>query len=219
VNLIVIFMTCTCIVMHSLFCQLPNFNLFIQHVIYLYGKTPLVNCGPQSILLHIYYHLLQAPFTFRKHYLLTANKHLFPHDTFNPLFSANQWDCPTSLQVGTKYLGCVVCRFHVAAGAGSAPCQKLISNNLQKWFLSPTGRLNFGFITEGKLTAVLMIPSSWGFQLVHQHRTIICWALPGMVCLAHEARAAPFGSMLALGPTPETSKISSMRLPEAKTFP
>jgi hypothetical protein len=29
---------------------------------------------------------------------------------------------------------------------------KSASNNLQKWFLSPTGRLNFGFITEGKLT-------------------------------------------------------------------
>jgi hypothetical protein len=53
VNLIVIVMTCTCIVMHSLFCQLPNCNLFTQHVIYLYGETPLVNCGPQYILLHI----------------------------------------------------------------------------------------------------------------------------------------------------------------------
>jgi hypothetical protein len=62
VNLIVIFMTCTCIVMHSLFCQLPNCNLFTQHVIYLYGETPLVICGPQSILLHLYYHLLQALF-------------------------------------------------------------------------------------------------------------------------------------------------------------
>jgi hypothetical protein len=54
----------------------------------------------------------------------------------------------------------------------SAPCQKPASNNLQKWFLSPTGRLNFDFITEGKLTAVLITPSSWGSQLVRQHRTI-----------------------------------------------
>jgi hypothetical protein len=68
VNLIVIFKTCICIVMHSLFCQLPNYNLFTQHVIYLYGETPLVNCGPRSILLHLYCHLLQALFTFRKHY-------------------------------------------------------------------------------------------------------------------------------------------------------
>jgi hypothetical protein len=62
--------------------------------------------------------------------------------------------------------------FHVAAGAGSAPCQKPVSNNLQKWFLSPTGRLNFGFITEGKLTVVFITPSSWGSQLVRQHRII-----------------------------------------------
>jgi hypothetical protein len=53
VNLIVIFMICTCIAMHSLFCQLSNYNLFTQHIIYLYGETPLVNCGPRSILLHI----------------------------------------------------------------------------------------------------------------------------------------------------------------------
>jgi hypothetical protein len=65
VNLIVILMACTCICLHSLFCQLPNCNLFTQHVIYLYGKTPLVNCGPRSILLHSYYRLLlQALFTF-----------------------------------------------------------------------------------------------------------------------------------------------------------
>jgi hypothetical protein len=51
--------------LHSLFCQLPNCNLFTQHVIYLYGETPLVNYGPRSILLHSYYHLLlQALFTF-----------------------------------------------------------------------------------------------------------------------------------------------------------
>jgi hypothetical protein len=38
-NLIVIFMTCTCIVMYSLFCQFPNCNLFIQHVIPLWRDT------------------------------------------------------------------------------------------------------------------------------------------------------------------------------------
>jgi hypothetical protein len=76
VNLIVIFMKCTCIVMHSLFCQLPSCNLFTWHVIYLYGETPLVKCGPQSIFLHIYYHLLQAPFTFRKYYSFTYYKQI-----------------------------------------------------------------------------------------------------------------------------------------------
>jgi hypothetical protein len=51
--------------MLSLFCQLPNCNLFTQHVIYLYGETPLVNCGTWSffyILITVYY--LLALFTF-----------------------------------------------------------------------------------------------------------------------------------------------------------
>jgi hypothetical protein len=77
--------------MHSFFCQLPNCNLFTQHVIYLYGETPLVNYGPGPffyIYITIYYkhRLLSASII----YLLTANKYHFPHDTFNPLFSANQ---------------------------------------------------------------------------------------------------------------------------------
>jgi hypothetical protein len=47
---------------------MSNCNLFTHHVIYLYGETPLVNCGARSILLYIYYRLviyfLQALFTF-----------------------------------------------------------------------------------------------------------------------------------------------------------
>jgi hypothetical protein len=57
----------------------------------------------------------------------------------------------TSLQVGAKYFGYVVCRFHIAADAGSAPCQKPASINLQKWFLSPTGQLNLGLILRENL--------------------------------------------------------------------
>ena len=44
-------------------CQLPNCNLFTQHVIYLIGETPLVNYGPRSILLHLKYNLLQSLFS------------------------------------------------------------------------------------------------------------------------------------------------------------
>jgi hypothetical protein len=99
VNLIVIFMTCTCIVVHSLFCQLPNCNLFTQHIIYLYGETPLVKCGPWSILLHIYYHLLYTSIIY-----FLANKHLLPHDTFSPLFTANQWDWRPHCKLGQSTL-------------------------------------------------------------------------------------------------------------------
>ena len=45
-------------------CQLPKCNLFTQHAIYLIGETPLVNCGPRSILLHLKYNLLQSLFSF-----------------------------------------------------------------------------------------------------------------------------------------------------------
>jgi hypothetical protein len=99
VNLIVIFMTCTCIALHSLFCQLSNFNLFTQHVIYLYGETPLVNYGPRSIILHIYYRLLSTSIIY-----FLANKHLLPHDTFNPLFIANQWDWQPHCKLGQSTL-------------------------------------------------------------------------------------------------------------------
>jgi hypothetical protein len=71
--------------LHSLFCQLPNCNLITQLVIYLYGETPLVNCGPRSILLHSYYRLLLTSIIY-----FLANKYLLPHDTFNPLFTANR---------------------------------------------------------------------------------------------------------------------------------
>jgi hypothetical protein len=61
-----------------------------------------------------------------------------------------------------KVLGCVVCRFHVAAGAKLRPRQgaiyklygavaKLASINLRKLVLSPTGSINLGFILREDL--------------------------------------------------------------------
>ena len=62
-NLIVDTTTCTCILCTFQYCQLPSCNLFTQHVSYLIGETPLVNCGPRSILLHLKYNLLQSLFS------------------------------------------------------------------------------------------------------------------------------------------------------------
>jgi hypothetical protein len=79
----------------------------------------------------------------------------------------------TSLQVGAKYFCCVVCRFHVAVDAGSAPCQKPASINLQKWFLSPTGRLNLGFTIEGNLllcsSHLSLGVSNWAASTANKH--------------------------------------------------
>jgi hypothetical protein len=38
-----------------------------------------VNCGPQFILLHLYYHLLQALFTFRKYYFTSPQTNISFH--------------------------------------------------------------------------------------------------------------------------------------------
>jgi hypothetical protein len=119
VNLIVILMTCTCIALHSLFYQLPNCNLFTQHVIYLYGETPLVNCGPQSILLRSYYHLLSTSIIY-----FLANKHLLPHDTFNPLLQqTSEMDNLTASWGKVLWLCCVqvpCCCWHRATPQAGA---------------------------------------------------------------------------------------------------
>jgi hypothetical protein len=60
----------------------------------------------------------------------------------------------------------------LAAHKSSDAVAKSASKNLRELVLSPTGQLNFGFTTEGKLTAMLFTPSSWGSQLVRQHRRI-----------------------------------------------
>jgi hypothetical protein len=67
-----------------------------------------------------------------------------------------------------KVLGCVVCRFHIAAGAKLRPRRgaiyklsravaKLVSINLRKLVHSPTGSINLGFI----LREDLMLCSSY----------------------------------------------------------
>jgi hypothetical protein len=74
-----------------------------------------------------------------------------------------------------KVLGCVVCRFHVAAGeklhADKFPSAivwsvaKLAGINLRKFGSFSYWFDNLGFTTEGRLSAVLIITFSWGFQL------------------------------------------------------
>jgi hypothetical protein len=75
-----------------------------------------------------------------------------------------------------KVLGCVVWRFHIAAGeklhADKFPgaivqsVAKLAGITFGSLVLSPTGSINLGFTTEGKPAAVLIITFSWGFQQV-----------------------------------------------------
>jgi hypothetical protein len=82
----------------------------------------------------------------------------------------------TSLQVGANYFGCVVCRFHVAAGAEATPqigainkfsgaVAKVSKHQPSEVVSFSYWSIKLWFHTEGKLAAVLIIPSSWGSQL------------------------------------------------------
>ena len=71
-----------------------------------YGETPLVNCGPRSSFLYINQTTISIPVYLLQLFFCK----LFPLDTFNPLFQQNRWDWQPHWIVGTKYLGCVVCR-------------------------------------------------------------------------------------------------------------
>jgi hypothetical protein len=103
-NPIVIFMTCTCIVMHSLFFQLPNYNLFTQHVISLWRDTS----SELWTLVNSFTFIL--PFTVNTVYFPQAlfyfptNKHPFPYYTSNPLFLTNQWDWQPHCKLGQSSL-------------------------------------------------------------------------------------------------------------------
>jgi hypothetical protein len=75
VNVMVTFMTCTCIVMHYLFCLLPNYNLFTQHVISLLRDTS----SELWTLVHSFTYILSS----------TASTIYFPQALFIYLLQTN----------------------------------------------------------------------------------------------------------------------------------
>jgi hypothetical protein len=154
VNLIVILMTYVCY-LYSINCPtvicLPSILLFI------YGETPLVNCGPRSNFLYIaitiYY--FSCLFTF----LHTIT---FYHSIRSILCLQQIGEIDNLIVSWGKVLGCVVYRFHVAAGeklhadkhlSGAIvwSVAKLASINLLKFVFLLLVRLNLGFTTEGNL--------------------------------------------------------------------
>jgi hypothetical protein len=88
VNLIVIFMTCTCIVMHSLFCQLPKYNLFTYHVISLWRDTSSELWTPVHSFTFILPSTASIVYFLQALFYFTANKHLFPYYTSNPVVTS-----------------------------------------------------------------------------------------------------------------------------------
>jgi hypothetical protein len=143
--------------------------LFTQHVISLWRDTSSELWTPVHSFTFILPSTANTVYVPQALFYFTANKHLFPHYTSNLLLSANQWDWQPHYKLGQSSL-VVLCAGSTLLLAPKprtdcflALLPKSASNNIRKLFLSPTGRLNLGFITEEKLTVVLIIPSSWGF--------------------------------------------------------
>jgi hypothetical protein len=181
--------------LHSLFCQLLNCNLFTQHVIYLYGETPLVNCGPRFILLHSYYRLpLHALFTF-------SQTNIFYHticlilclqqtgeiENLTASWSKVLWLC--CVQVPR----CCWCRASINKLSGAVA--KPASINLRKLFLSPTGSIKPWFHTEGNLPLCssylpLGVPN-W----VAKNRQLLICTQSSAGCYHHETRFSFHGEV------------------------
>jgi hypothetical protein len=97
VSLIVILVMYVCL---SLLNQLPNYNLFTQHALFILLETPLVNCGLWSNFLYI-----ALPFYYYSLCLLSCiTIIILPLDTLNPLFTANRWDWQPHRKLEAKYL-------------------------------------------------------------------------------------------------------------------
>jgi hypothetical protein len=163
-------------------CYAFSIFLIAQHVIYLYGETPLVNCGPWFILLHSYYHLLQALFTFRKHYFTSSQINIFFH-TIRLILCFKQTGEIDNLTVSWDKVVLLCCVQVLRCCWHHQPCTRLFSgtlpksasNNIPKWFLSPTDRLNLGFILRENLllcSSYLLLGVS---QLVLWDIKIIVW--------------------------------------------
>jgi hypothetical protein len=127
-----------------------------------------VNCGPRSNFLYIaitvYFYLLIYIYTY--YYLL-------PLDTLNPLFTTNWWDWQLHHKLGQSSWLCCVQVPHCCWCKAKLWTRRIINCLELSWsyqaspsevWLSPTGLINLDFTTEGRLAAMLIIPSSWGSQ-------------------------------------------------------
>jgi hypothetical protein len=161
VNLIVILMTFVCL-LYSINCPavicLPSMVFILWRDTFSELWTP------------VHSFTLLLPFTIYSHYLHSCKLLSFYH-TIRLILCLPQIGETDNLTVSWgKVLGCVVCRFHVAAGAKlrprrgtiyklSAAVTKLASINLRKLVLSPTVSINLGFILrEGLLLCSSYLP-------------------------------------------------------------
>ena len=150
-NLIVIFLICVCIMVHSLFVKFSVVICSPNILFICYGGTPLVNYGPRSILnpdnanncKYVFFpiHYKQTPFFHTVHLILCFQEDRWDWQPHCFIRKKITWLC--CVQVPCSLLTPVVCPTNVS---------KL---HLQKWFLPPTSLIKPWFHTEGKTSAML----------------------------------------------------------------
>ena len=183
-------------------CQLPSCNLFTQHVIYLIGETPLVNCGPRSNSF-----ALIKPQTANCSFFIRCNLILIFHTRRLILCfqQAGEIDNLT-VKLGQSDL-IVLCRFHVGTGVPGVAPHYIPAPTTFVASRFPTGSIKPWFLTEGKLAAVLIIPSSWGSQLTCDFTRITNHQRPLPLLGSDRGEGSPSAS--ALG-TPASQKSCSL---------
>ena len=104
----------------SVFYQLPIYNLFTQHVIYLLWRDTTSELWTPVLFSLLIKHPQAILFTFCIYF--SAN--IIFHSIRLILCASKTGEIDNLTEsLGAKYLGCVVCRFHVVSDADSAPCQ------------------------------------------------------------------------------------------------
>ena len=150
-------MSYICIVMRSLFVNCPAVICLPNMLVIFYGETPLVNCGPRSILLHWLNHQLQTIVLF---YFLQFTTVFHTIRLILCIQQAGEIDnLPVSLGQSILIVLCADSKSTV-----QTPCNSYFSgavDNLLKsccsyWFD------NLGFILRENLLLNCIIPSSWG---------------------------------------------------------
>jgi hypothetical protein len=129
---------------------MPKGNLIVILMIFvclLYSiNCPTVICLPRMLFTlwrdttsklwtPVHSFTLLLPFTIYLFIYILANYYLLPLDMLNPLFTANSEIDNLTVSLD-KVLGCVVCRFHIAAGAKLRPGRGAIYKLLVHYVVS-----------------------------------------------------------------------------------
>jgi hypothetical protein len=121
------------------------------------------------------YIILLSPVYFTRTVYFTCILYYFPLDTLIIFVSSKPVRLTTSSQVGNKVFGCVCAGSALLLAEDEStsivkrrPCWSVIKpvriTFSHHRLSSSRSTLNLGILTEGKLAAILIIPSSWGSQ-------------------------------------------------------